>query len=413
MDNLRCVWRWVLAHTYGLSMAVVLVVFLAGTVYALLLGDRLRFPDERDYFALATNLRRNARYSLDGFTPTAFRAPGYPLLLALVGFLSPTVLAMRFVNVVALAVAVVLLGRMLRREVSPLAGLLATVLAAGYPILLYLAGTLYPQILAACLLVATLDRVTDARRTREFILAGLLMGALILTVPTAAVVALIVVAWIVAVRHHALRIIAVFLLASTAVVAPWIVRNYVSFDAFVFVASNGGLNLLYGNSPNTTPNAGVNVDISQYEAIGNTLGEIERDRYYRTEALDYIREHKLRSVTLYVQKLFNHFNYRNQLWTQEEASRTNDALMLVTYGPLLLITLLRIACFRRAPMSRIELLFLSIYLVNALFAALFFTRIRFRVPFDLLVVGMVAIALTHLRTLWHNANTRTCTVRGR
>ena len=55
------------------------LILLAGGLYAFSVGEVLRFlPDEQDYLTLADNLARLGRYTLDGATPTAFRAPGYP-----------------------------------------------------------------------------------------------------------------------------------------------------------------------------------------------------------------------------------------------------------------------------------------------------------------------------------------------
>ena len=141
---------------------------------------------------------------------------------------------------------------------------------------------------------------------------------------------------------------------------------------------------------------GVKVDISRYEAIGVHFSEIERDTYYRNAALHFIRSHKVQTASRYLQKLTNHFNVRNELWTQQEASRLNDLVMLLTYGPLLAAAFVRIALLKAYPLKKIELLFLLIYLVNGLFSALFFTRIRFRVPFDLLLIGFVATSVVLL-----------------
>ena len=70
----------VLAHAQVWVAPIVLLV--AGGAYSLLLGNTLRFPDEQDYYLLAQNLIAHHSFTLDGVRPTAFRTPGYPLLLA-------------------------------------------------------------------------------------------------------------------------------------------------------------------------------------------------------------------------------------------------------------------------------------------------------------------------------------------
>jgi hypothetical protein len=270
-------------------------------------------------------------------------------------------------------------------------------------VLMYTAGTLYPQIFAACLLLAVIDAISVPQPSAwRYGWAGVLMGWLVLTVPTNLVVAGVLCGWIWTIRRHTCRRdLALFVIATTLVILPWTMRNYAQFGTLVFVASNSGLNLLLGNSENTTPNGGVNVDIARYEQAASTLDEIERDAYYRDAALRFMRDHKVRTMTLYFQKLLNHFNYRNELWVRSEASRLQDLVMLLTYGPLLCAALIRIALLRVYRLHKIELLFLILYLIHGISTALFFTRIRFRVPFDLLLIGIVAIFIATLTRTAH------------
>jgi hypothetical protein len=95
---------------------------------------------------------------------------------------------------------------------------------------------------------------------------------------------------------------------------------------------------------------GVNVDISRYEAIRVHFGEIERDTYYRNAALHFIRSHKVQTASRCLQKLTNHFNVRNELWMQREASWLNDLVMLLTYGSLLTAAFVRIALLKAYPL---------------------------------------------------------------
>jgi hypothetical protein len=74
--------------------------------------------------------------------------------------------------------------------------------------------------------------------------------------------------------------------------------------------------------------------------------------------------------------------------------------MLFTYEPLLLLLLARFAIARKYPLSELEILFAGLYFINAPFAAIFYSRIRYRLPMDwillLLDAGMVQIVLSRL-----------------
>ena len=197
-----------------------------------------------------------------------------------------------------------------------------------------------------------------------------------------------------------MKLFSVTISISLFLIGVWCIRNYNVFDSFVFISSNSGLNLLLGNSENTTPNAGVTVDISKYTSFADTaqFNEIERDAYYRAEAIKFILNHKLHTVKLYGLKFLNYFNYRNELWNKAEASSLRDFVMLVTYGPLLLLFGLRILLLKYFVPSKFEVLLIILYFSSALFHAIFFTRIRFRLPFDFLLIGIVALFLQDILT---------------
>ena len=62
--------------------ALLVLLLLAGGAYCLILGDHIRFPDERDYVQLGQSIADSGTYSLDGREPSAHRPPVYPLLMA-------------------------------------------------------------------------------------------------------------------------------------------------------------------------------------------------------------------------------------------------------------------------------------------------------------------------------------------
>ncbi len=183
------------------------------------------------------------------------------------------------------------------------------------------------------------------------------------------------------------------LLGTIVVVAPWTLRNCIEFHAFIPVSANAGENLLLGNSENVHPLAGANTDISPYQREARGLDEVQRDRLFRERAKEWILENPRSAFTLYAGKVINYFNYRNKLVTKSEASRAKDFVLLVTYYPLLLISLLRLGAARRMGLTPAELLWYSLYFGNALLSAVFFTRIRFRIPYDFLLLGIAAVFL--------------------
>jgi len=65
--------------------------------------------------------------------------------------------------------------------------------------------------------------------------------------------------------------------------------------------------------------------------------------------------------------------------------------MFVTYYPLLICLLVRLLLAWRIPLSKTETLLFAIYLVSAFFHALFLPRIRFRLPYDAVLIAHIGI----------------------
>lgn len=377
----------------------VALTILAGMIYSFYLGNKLRFlPDEQDYLTIATHLAQQGIYSLDGRTPTAFRPPGYPLILSGLQLVNAGVVAARSLNYIFLGISIYIFYLILIEHASPFAATIGAGLVIAYPVLFYTAGTLYPQTLAALLFLLALYFLTRQRRSRfDYVAGGLLLGYLALTVPTFIVTVGVFVAWLFLDANYKLtRGALLVLVLAFGVVGIWTARNYAAFRSFVFVSTNSGENLLIGNSENSTPNAGRTLDISRYESEAQSLDEVARDKYFRQAALEYIRTHKARVVKLYFLKVLNTFNFRNELVTAEEGSSLRDLVMLLTYGPLLILFLLRLLSLPRIPPSNFEVLIITLYLANALLSAIFFTRIRLRLPFDYLLILNSALMIDRL-----------------
>jgi hypothetical protein len=375
------------------------LLLVGGIVYTARLGNSLRFlTDEAEYIALARNLARHNIYSLDGETPTAYRPPGYPAVLSVLVRLGGDIPQLRFLNFVFLSGSVYLLGRIMLQQGLPLAGIFSGLLVTAYPVLFYTSGTFYPQTLAAFLFLVILKIFTKVNlRPGDFVAAGLTFGFLVLTVPTFFYAIFVIWGWFFLTGKYSLaRSYILTLVSAFLIIGFWTARNYLVFDTFFFVSTNSGENLLIGNTENSTPNSGTNVDIFEYYSRAAGLREAERDKFFTQQAVQYIIDHPAASLKLYLHKVLNYFNYRNELVTLSEGSRLRDLLVLFTYGPLMAIFLLRLLLIKQAKASPVEILFILLYLLSALVSAVFFTRIRFRLPFDYLMIMVVAITLDRL-----------------
>ncbi len=406
------VWEWLDVHNRALTRALLVVAAAVGAAYISFASSPVRTPDEAAYLELARSLAAGDGYQFWG-SPTAIWPPGWPLTLApfvVVGF---TERSLHLVTLACFLLALWLLSAIARRLGGPNAGVITLALALAYPLLPYSAVTLYPQTLAAALVLAAVWLLLPRENVGGLRAGalGLVFGWLILTVPLLGVLLPVALAWMV--RRDTRKTLgsALVVVCTVAmVVGLWTVRNYTVFGRFVPVATNGGFNLLFGNSPGAKASSGTEVDLSAYDSVAGALDEVERDRFFARAAVDHMVDHPVTTARLLLGKLVHHFAFTNELRAATNATRMT-ALMLLTYGPLLAALGLRLLLWRRLRPTPIESLLVAMYLSGALAYAVFFTRIRFRVPFDWLLVLLVGLLVARLGKTSTSESTRQVAVR--
>lgn len=383
---------------------LMLCTVLGGLGYSVCLGSALRYPDEMDYYNIANNIISAHTFSLDGKESIAYRPPGYPFLLSCLLFFGGGVHSLRVLNYCLLAACMYLVYRIVKKQASSFAGLCSAVGILCYPVLFYTAGTLYPQTLGACLLLFIVERLTKPMiSVRDCIVSGTAFGALILSIPFFVFMLLPFAAWLWWSRSvvHKPRLLLIFVAALVPALV-WSARNVMLFHTFVFVSANSGHELLLGNSEGTTSGLGPNADISYYRNEMYRLGldPVKGDVYFRKKAIEWITGNFPRATVLYFQKLINYFSFWNHLWVEGEQSKLRQGLMLLTYGPLLLVFVSRVALIRWFRLSSCESLIMLLYVLSGVLYAIFFTRIRYRLPFDCLLICMAGIFAQKLYVAW-------------
>jgi len=365
---------------------LIFATILIAAAYAFTLKGDFTYVDEADYYFIASNILQHHTFSRDGVNPTASRPPGYPATLVPVLALHDSVRFAKAINLLWWIGAAFLTSYIAGELYGSGGGTLALLFVLFYPVSLYTAGTLYPQGITSFFFLVSIAvhfRPTTRTSLKEAFLQGLVFSFLIVSVPLYAANLAIFMAFQVFETDGVRKAIVTFLVAAFAV-GLWSLRNYSAFGQFTF-ASNSGVNLLLGNSPLTGPNSGTNVDVDVIapEALG--LPEVQRDAALKKHAVDWIKGHPREFGWLFVKKFANWFNYRNQLRTSGESSGVRDLAMAVSYYPLLALALL-LPVVKERRLTELERYLYSSYGAAALAYALFFTRIRFRVPFDYLVI---------------------------
>jgi hypothetical protein len=382
--------RWAV---WGATAAVVVL-------YAALRGGE-GYSDERDYLDLAASLAAGNGLMQDGVA-TAFRPPAWPVVLAGPLVIGVPASFLGAVSALCLVGASLLARDIAVRVAGKTAGWVAAFLMLIYPLNVYTAATLYPQAFATLM---TLAPISIALRTERawwnYPLIGGCCALSVLAVPTMLFTAVTILLWVFWTRREDWRRFLLFAGGAVAVpVVLWVVRNYVVFGEFIPVSTATGLNLLLGNSAGTTATSGVAVDLTSENAVAAGLSEQQASRYYADQAWAWIGAHPVDALRLYLEKVVNYFAPYNAPQTAGAGSATAAVVAWATAVPLAVAAVVRVGLTRWFPVQRPEGLMWALFLGNALFMAVAFTRTRFRQPLDSLLIVEAAVALVVVVWLW-------------
>jgi beta-galactosidase len=234
------------------SSAILLCILGTGLIVrvaAIALFHPPIFSDQIDYVALGRSLAHGGGYSLDGH-PTAFRPPGYPLLLAFsFSLFGESLLPVRAAQACADLLSCFLVYVLGRKLFSERVGLIGAGIFALFPVQILYVPIIMSETVFTTLLVMYLVLCADGTSSwKQGVLAGIVLGAGALVRPTV----LLLPAAIAAVRWirgwtpgENLRALAITAAAALVVLSPWLIRNHDEFGR-VSLTSNTGVNFWMG-----------------------------------------------------------------------------------------------------------------------------------------------------------------------
>jgi 4-amino-4-deoxy-L-arabinose transferase-like glycosyltransferase len=257
------------------------------------------------FFTLARQLAEGHGYAFPGQAPTAFRVPLYPLFLAALtggeADYAPVLAAQALVS----TGTVVLAGLMAREWFGPRSGLIAAALCAVYPYYVLHDVTQQETVLFTFLAGLATWLALVARRRGSIPLAGLAglaLGAAILTRATLAPFALFAAAWLMLPRTCRGAGMGLACLAATLLtLSPWLVRAHDLTGRWT-LGTEFGAAVYAGNHPLTFSHyPRESIDRSR-EAIFGSLGPAQRAElapldepaqsdWYLARGVDWIADH--------------------------------------------------------------------------------------------------------------------------
>ena len=273
--------------------------------------------DEREYLALARSVARGDgfHYPADeprpGTAQQFGRAPGYPLFLAAIGVRQPVDHAPRGVQIAQALLGTLIvwvIGSIASRAAGPRAGLAATAIAAVYPPLVWTPAYVLSETVFSALALGAARILQAAPTRRTAALAGVQIGAAILTRPALIFFLPFVALW----RWRARRVTdaAIVLLVAALCVAPWTIRNHRVYGRWIAVASEGGVTFWTGNHPlaigegDLAANPAIKRDELAFRAAHPGLTAEALEPLYYRDAFAWIRRHPGAWLWLMARKAF-------------------------------------------------------------------------------------------------------------
>ena len=394
--------RAILALALALRLAVVSMVLL-------LYPRNWLFSKSPDLVFLARSLvsGRGLSSPFGGSTgPTAFLAPGYPAVLALVfrlfggySFASGAVMMGLQTLFAVLTVAIII------NVCSRIFGMRAANLAGAFwavsPPLIWLPVVLWETGLSILLLmgmVALALRCVDKRDASLWAAMGAYCGLAMLVNPSLMLSLLAIAGWTVYQTRPAGGYEPwIFLFVFLAVFAPWPIRNARVLHAFIPLRSNFGYEVWQGNHPGAT-----GVFDQTIEPLGNkqeysdyaARGEVAYMGDKGTLARDYIRSHRGEFIGLSAKRVA-------RFWTGAGLAVNSGVIELhaVTTSLLGLAGLAALFKRRRA----VAVLFLLPLLLFPLPYYITHAEFCFRLVLDPLLTILSAYAVTRVGAYWQTA----------
>lgn len=412
----------------GPAIALLLVLVLAATLRlaaVLTLGDVADLHGDEGYYVRgARSLAAGKGY------PGSLRPPGYPAFLAAALLAGGGELrAARIAQVLVALAGLAALFAIVRARFGTGAASLSSLLVALHPTLISFTHFLWAETLVTALVLAAfwcLDRAERTRRDGWLAAAGAALGAAALARDMLLLFVPVVLVWVALARAPRLgarvRRVALVVAPVVLLVAPWMLRNQALLGRPFVLSTNGWFPIAVGNLiPRDRVLGMAKENVAFHRRYYAIEGELERDAFARTTALEAIAERQPWWIARkLVRNTFYLFSTASQLkrfakegWLApgwEDVARRLTSIEAVYY---VITTALGIAALWLVPGGRLKILVVALILFHWGIYVIANATHRFRVPLLPLLLLYVGPLLTGagrrgLRDRWRVAGAAAC-----
>jgi 4-amino-4-deoxy-L-arabinose transferase-like glycosyltransferase len=395
---------------------ILFVLFAVAFVTRLLFGilfvglDTAPAGDAATYDQIAHNLISEGKYVQYHGTGMwlSFRPPLLPFVLAgLYSIVGYSFTASRLLMIIIGSLLPLVVFALTRRVFGKRAAIIAGVVSAVYPSFVLYSNTLHTEglfVVLLYLLIMFLIRFADGMKTVDICVAGVIAGLGCLCRPTLLAFVPVCILWLLITGKRgllqSLRAAVLLVVLAGAVIAPWTYRNYSVHGEFVPIASRGGVTLWLGNNRWATGNIANDYEkLREVMPDTGTLTETQSSRFFRQEAMKYIKTYPQRFVVLGVKRVFHLWRpegFRFPGLVEKIPRMGRFAIGFLSYVPFFLLFLVGVVLLlkglrllRDPPLLLFTFLVVTFTLVHAVFASM----PRYRQPLEpaIILIGSWAL----------------------
>jgi 4-amino-4-deoxy-L-arabinose transferase-like glycosyltransferase len=344
-----------------------------------------QLPDQREYLQIARSFLAGEGLNFSdprfaGDRVYAYRTPGYPLfLVACRANIRIARIAQALIDTTTVLAAFLLA----RRWLPPPACVLAALLVAFNPFLIYFTGLLLTETLFSAMLAWGMVLLLS-RSTFLWLTGGVVLALSVLVRPGA--IGLPVLLGILSAitnrsagsaydRKWPLPVATTMLLLTLLVLLPWAIRNHRLTGQWVWTSTNGGITSYDGFNPDAT-GASDQRFVAAMPQLRH-MSETERDRYLAEQARQFVADHPREAIMLAGEKIVRTWSPRP---LSEQFSRPLYVAAALAYSlPFDLLVILGLF-YAPSPRKSAKLLLMAPAIYFTLAAAASVGSLRYRVP---------------------------------
>ncbi|MBB6251698.1 hypothetical protein [Nitrospirillum iridis] len=391
---------WYVGTRRRISIAIILIAVIALVFACLkLTSNRQMFEDEIEYIGLSSRIINNHAYISANGEPTAFRPPGYPILISPLIALNVGIFPVQLMQIVLLAISAWIVSRLAVKFFGEVAGPVAAILCVANPGLAGLAVTLFPQLVMAFLLAIIFYFSVDVSKFKSILGSCCAWGVLNIVNPMLAPLSIAHLLWLGRGSTHVVRILSLFI--ACAPIGGWIFRNWEVFGVPV-IGTNTGINLIIGNAPWSNVWQGVsNADGPIFDTLLG-LSELEVNKRLVNFVVDRLWAEPFHAIWNYINKFVSYFRLYDDITISNGG--INLAQMAYSVFFVILISTSLFSLKNKKWRGSVPLLIIicAIIYFDASYS-IFFNRIRFRLPLDILLAIPASGGITELMRSWKAA----------